>query len=187
MDQVLTPPDPPLADDVVRLRVWSAADAPQIRDACQDPATQEYIPIPRPYSLADATAYIERTGRQWASGEKAAFAIVDVGDPSIVLGAVSLAIARPVGNAAYWVTPGVRRLGLAGRALRLVTNWGMHDLGLGVILLEIHHRNEASRRVAESAGYHVVGQLSVPEDPAHHRAGRTHLLFAHLASDPDAG
>jgi RimJ/RimL family protein N-acetyltransferase len=183
----LTPPDPPLGDGVVSLRLWAETDVDQIREACQDPRTQQYIPIPRPYGRADAEAYVERTHRQWSSGEKAAFAIVDANDHAVVLGAISLAVARPTGNAAYWIAPGVRGLGLASRALRLVTHWGMHEVGLGVILLEIHHSNEASRRVAEAAGYHVVGQLEVPDDPAHHRAGRTHLLFAHLASDPEPG
>ena len=177
----LVPPDPRLHDEVVLLRPWTSADVDQIHAACQDPRIQQYIPIPRPYSRGDAEAYVERTQRQWASGEKAAFAVADVGDDSIVLGAVSLAIVARIGNAAYWVVPGVRGLGLATRSLRLVTHWGMADLGLGVILLEIHHANAASIHVAETSGYHLAGQLEVPEP----RGARSHLLYAHLAADPD--
>lgn len=178
----LVPPNPPLRDEVVLLRPWVPADAGQIHAACQDPRTQQYIPIPRPYALDDAVTYIERTRRQWASGEKAAFAMADVNDPTIVLGAVSLAVVERIGNAAYWVVPEVRGLGLATRSLRLVTHWAMSTLGLGVVLLEIHHSNGASIHVAEASGFHLVGQLEVPEP----RGGRSHLLYAHLAADPEA-
>jgi RimJ/RimL family protein N-acetyltransferase len=178
----LAVPDPPLRDDVVLLRPWEPGDAEQVCAACQDPRIGQYIPIPKPYVLADARTYIERTARQWRTGEKAAFAIVGVDDPSTVLGAMSLAVVQRVGNAAYWVVPEVRGLGLAGRALRLVTRWAMGTLDLGVVLLEIHHTNAASIHVAESSGYHLVGQLEVPEA----RGGRTHLLYAHLAPDPVA-
>jgi RimJ/RimL family protein N-acetyltransferase len=178
----LEPPDPPLHDEVVLLRPWGLTDATQIHAACQDPRIQQYIPIPRPYAFGDAEDYIERTHRQWASGEKAAFAMTDVNDPSIVLGAVSLAVVQRIGNAAYWVVPEVRGLGLATRSLRLVTHWGMSTLGLGVVLLEIHHANAASIHVAETSGYHLAGQLEVPDA----RGGRSHLLYAHLAADPEA-
>ena len=175
----LEPPEPALADDVIVLRPWTEADAPQVAAACQDPHIQQYIPIPRPYALADAEVYIARTGRQWAAGEKAAFAITDVDDPSVVLGAVSLAVVQRCGNAAYWIAPAVRGMGLATRALRLLTTWAVETLGMGVILLEIHHSNEASRRVAGAAGYHQVGQLEVPAPDG----ARTHLIYAHLVSD----
>lgn len=177
---LLEPPEPPLADEVILLRPWTDADAPQVTDACQDPHIQQYIPIPRPYALADAEAYIARTRRQWVTGEKAAFAIADVTDPAVVLGAVSLAVVQTCGNAAYWIAPGVRGMGLATRALRLLTTWAVDTLGMGVILLEIHHRNEASRHVAGAAGYRQVGQLEVPVPDG----ARTHLIYAHLATDP---
>lgn len=179
----MVPPDPPLGDEVVVLRPWVPSDAEQVTAACQDPRIQRYIPVPRPYGIADAEAYIERTARQWASGEKAAFAMADPSDPAIVLGAISLAVVQGVGNAAYWVVPAVRGLGLAQRALRLVVHWAMGTLDLGVVLLEIHHANEASMHVAESAGFHLVGQLEVPAE----QGDRTHLLYAHLAADPEAG
>lgn len=179
----LEPPDPPLTDEVIRLRPWTDADVAQIDAACQDPHIQQFIPVPRPYARADAEAYVVRTQRQWASGEKAAFAISDVDDPTVVLGAVSLAVVQRCGNAAYWIAPGVRGMGLATRALRLLTDWAVESLGMGVILLEIHHRNEASRHVADAAGYHQVGQLEVPAPDG----PRTHLLYAHLATDPIAG
>ena len=181
MAVALKPPLPPLRDEVVALRPWVDADAPQIHAACQDPRIQEFIPIPRPYERGDADAYIARTRRQWASGEKAAFAIADADDATTVLGAVSLAVVERVGNAAYWVVPAVRGMGVATRSLRLVTHWAMSTLGLGVVLLEIHHANASSIHVAEAAGYHLVGQLEVPQATG----ARTHLLYAHLAADPE--
>jgi len=100
-----------------------------------------------------------------------------------VLGAVSLAVVQRCGNAAYWIAPGLRGMGLATRALGLLTDWAVESLGMGVILLEIHHRNEPSRRVAVVAGYRQVGQLEVPAPDG----PRTHLIYAHLSSDRTTG
>jgi RimJ/RimL family protein N-acetyltransferase len=164
----------------VTLRPFVAADAEQIDAACQDPMIQRFIPIPRPYHRADAVAYIARTQRQWASGEKAAFAIADTTDPPVVLGAINLAVAGACGNAAYWIVPAVRGFGIATRALHLLTDWGVRELGLGVILLEIHRDNAGSLHVAEASGYHLAGQIEVNATTGE----RNHLLLAHLAADP---
>ncbi len=173
----LAPPDPPLSDGVILLRPWVHADIDQLRDACQDRSIQCYIPIPRPYHRADAEGYVARTRRQWEEGSKAAFAIVDPAEPGVVLGAVTLALAGGTGQIAYWVVPALRRAGLATRALRLVADWAVGPLGLGVLLLEIHPSNTASIAVAERGGFHLAGHLDVNDTTGE----RDHLLFSRLA------
>jgi RimJ/RimL family protein N-acetyltransferase len=45
------------------------------------------------------------------------------------------------------------------RAVRLVSGWAFDDLGLAVITWYAVVGNDASRRVAEAAGYQVEGTL----------------------------
>jgi RimJ/RimL family protein N-acetyltransferase len=159
----LSIPAVPLSDGVICLRTWRDADAEAVAAACQDPMTQQYIPIPRPYGHADAVAYIERTRRQWDEGVKAAFAVADAADPSVLLGAINMALFGATGNAAYWVVPAMRNQGIAGRALGLITDWALPTIPLAVVILEIRPENVASQRVAVAAGYHPVGRLDVNE------------------------
>ncbi len=172
-------PDPPLGDGVIALRPWTAADIDQVVEACADPATRRFIPIPDPYTRADAQTYVARTQRQWADGSKAAFAIVDADDAGRLLGAINVAVYESVGNSGYWVAPWARGRGVATRALRLVTQWAEHTLGLGVILLEIRPENLASMAVARAAGYHDAGQVDV--NTATGKSGGR--IFTRLISD----
>jgi RimJ/RimL family protein N-acetyltransferase len=175
----LLPPDPPLDDEVVRLRPWTDDDVDQLVAACQDTEIQRFIPIPRPYGRDEAEAYVARTRRQWQDGSTAAFAIVDPDDPARVLGAINVAVSGPVGNSGYWVTPEARGRGVARRALRLVTAWAFEQFGLGVVLLEIRPQNAPSIAVAVSAGFHESGAIDVNTV-----TGEQHgLIFSRLASD----
>ena len=182
--RTLHEPTPPLDDGVVRLRVWDDADVDQLTAACQDAVLQRFIPIPQPYGREDAERYVARTRRQWATGEKAAFAIVDPEDPAVLLGGTSIALCGPTGTAAYWVATAVRGLGIASRVLALVSDWAFDDLGLGIVLLEIDPANEASKAVARSAGYHECGAIALGSGTRPDTV--EHLLFARLAADPHA-
>jgi RimJ/RimL family protein N-acetyltransferase len=172
---------PNLSDGVVVLRPFRDDDADQIRRACQDPDIGRYIPIPRPYGQRDAVAYIARTRRQWDDGTTAAFAIADATDPTTVLGAINLAIAGSVGNAAYWIASPVRGIGLAHRALALLTEWALGTLDLGAVILEIHPTNAASQRVALAAGFHRAGTLDLNDATGE----RDHLIYSRLAASTE--
>lgn len=177
------PPDPPLDDGTVALRPWTHDDVGQLVAACQDPAIQRFIPIPRPYGRADAEEYVARTERQWAEGSTAAFAIVDPHDPDHVLGAINVAVTGPVGNSGYWVASEARGRGVATRALRLLTRWAFEEVRLGVVLLEIRPENEASIAVALGAGFHEAGSIDVNQV-----TGEKHgLIFSRLVSDHVVG
>lgn len=179
---VLAVPAVPLDDGVVRLRAWVETDIDQITVACQDERIQRFIPIPKPYVRDDARQYVARTRQEWASGEKAAFAIVDATDPAVVLGAINIALGGFTGTSAYWVAPAARGYGMARRALLLLTDWAFATVGLGIILLEIDPANEASLAVARSAGYHQCGTVALGTGTRPDAV--THLLFDRLAADP---
>jgi len=162
-EAVLLIPDVAPTDGVVCLRTWSDADVNAIREACQDRVTQRFIPIPRPYRRADAVSYIERTRRQWRQGTNAAFAIADAQDPTVLMGAIDLALSGATGNAAYWIIPSMRGRGIARRALKLLTQWALPTIPLALVMLEIRPENIASQKVATAAGFHYVGSLDVNE------------------------
>lgn len=175
----LRPPDPPLSDGVVTLVPFSDAHVDAVCAACQDEWIQRFIPIPRPYTRADAEDYVARTRRDWEAGTKAAFAVVDAHDPSVLLGAINVAIAGAAGNSGYWVAPAARGRRVATRALRLVADWALTRLGLGVVILEIRPENTRSQRVAEAAGFHRAGTIDV-NDVTGEQGG---LIYSRLASD----
>lgn len=58
-----------------------------------------------------------------------------------------------LGTVSYWVAPAGRGRGIAPRALREVSAWALHDLGLHRIEVEHSTANAASCRVAAKAGY----------------------------------
>ena len=179
----LVPPEPPLADAVIRLRPVDRTDIDQITAACQDERIQRFIPVPRPYASSDADAYVARAERQWASGEKAAFTITEVDDPTVVLGVISLSIVDATGNCGYWIAPDQRGRGLARRALGLVTDWAFSTLQLAVVLLEINEHNTSSIEVARAVGYHQAGRIDV-NTVTGKRGG---LIFSRLVSDVPLG
>ncbi len=177
----LAAPDPFLTDGEVVLRPWRDEDTDVVTVACQDPTTQAFIPIPRPYRRQDAEAYIARTRIQWALGTHAAFAIADAADPSVLLGAIDVALFGSTGNAAYWVVPSARHRGVATRALSLVTQWALQAIPLVAVILEIRPENVASQHVAAAAGFHVVGRLDVNDVTGDHDG----LIFARFAAVVD--
>ena len=52
------PPESPLTDGIVILRLPREADAPAIAAACRDPEIARWIPVPVPYDLEDARAFV---------------------------------------------------------------------------------------------------------------------------------
>jgi RimJ/RimL family protein N-acetyltransferase len=103
----------------------------------------------------------------WQHGSDAGFVVVDAASGDL-LGAMG--IHRLDGEdggpeVGYWLKREARGRGVATRALRLVTDWACHDLGVQV-MLQADVRNTISRRVAEKAGYRHVGDAPAPPDVA---------------------
>ena len=154
------PPQPPLADEVVLLRLPGEADAAAIAAACRDPEIARWIPVPVPYTAADARAFLEGVGDGWATGSDLTFAIVELASGALA-GMIGLHAAGAPGRAAvgYWLAPGVRGRGLATRAVRLLAAWAFADPALERLELLTLVGNEASGRVALRAGFRREGIL----------------------------
>jgi RimJ/RimL family protein N-acetyltransferase/nitrite reductase/ring-hydroxylating ferredoxin subunit len=161
MSEPLSPPNPPLTDEVVSLRPFSADDVPAIVAACQDTDIQRWIPmIPVPYTEADARRYVLMTLQAWHDGTSAEFAVVDPASDRL-LGSIGLHFGpNPRRHAVgYWVAPEARRRGVALRAVRLVVRWGFEHLAIERLALWTLPGNVASQAVAERAGFRNEGVI----------------------------
>lgn len=175
--------DPPvLVDDLVALRPPTLDDVDAVFDACQDVEIQRWTTVPRPYTRADAVAYVELCRWAWDQAVAAPFVVVDAADRRRLLGTIDLRHTGPAaGEIGYWVAPWARRRGVAGRALALVRDWAVHELGKHVLTLQVYEGNDASARVAEVAGFHRAGEVVADQ----RGVGRRALLYTLVVTDAD--
>jgi RimJ/RimL family protein N-acetyltransferase len=64
-----------------------------------------------------------------------------------------------VGEVGFLMAPRARGQGYATAAVREITRWGFDELGLHRVQWRAEVGNEASRRVAQKAGYEMEGLL----------------------------
>jgi RimJ/RimL family protein N-acetyltransferase len=175
-------PKPTPTDSVVTLRPWREADLPEIVRCFDDEEIARWLPpIPQPYSDADAREWFATLRPRLASGDGAAFAIVDA-ETAALLGGIGL---RSEGDrrveVGYWVRRERRGEGIAPRALRLISEWAIEGLGVARVQLHADVDNVASRRVAERAGFTREGVLRSWLE--HRGERRDHVLYSLLATE----
>jgi ribosomal-protein-alanine N-acetyltransferase len=178
-----------LRDGSLVLRPWRLEDVPRVAEICRDPEIARWTRVPSPYTEEDARAWIEQTVRDWdvRRGE-AAFAVEDAAGGR-VLAAIGLRLLHEDyglrGSTGYWVAAEARGLGVATGALRLVSRWGIRDLGLPRVELVTDPDNVASQRVAEKAGFRREGVLRSYLQMPHGR--RDCVIFSLLADELEEG
>jgi RimJ/RimL family protein N-acetyltransferase len=148
-------PERPLTDGVVALRAWRQDDIPAVVRICQDPEIARFTRVPSPYTEQDARDYLERHEE-----EELGFAIVDAEDADDVLGSIGLRDdGESRGELGYLVAAHARGRGVASRAMRLLAEWALRDVGLARVQLYVRIDNVASQRAAEKAGFRSEGVL----------------------------
>jgi RimJ/RimL family protein N-acetyltransferase len=154
-------PEVPLTDGAVQLRPFEMSDVGDVAAACQDREISRWTDaIPWPYNEDHARGWISTHPGLWERGEVAPFAIVGAADGSF-LGAISLIFPEDRPPAAgYWVARWGRNRGVATAALTIITDWGFETLGTELITLATMLGNVASERVAQKAGYALIGERS---------------------------
>jgi RimJ/RimL family protein N-acetyltransferase len=148
-----------LTDGVITLRPLDEGDLDALYVACQDPEIARWTSVPAPYHREDAIAYLDRVVAEEAAGKWRAFLAVDEGEA--LLGSfalLELARGDGYGEIGYWVAKSARGKGVASRAVRLLRDWAVDELGLTLIELLIHEDNTMSRRVAERTGFLDTGE-----------------------------
>jgi RimJ/RimL family protein N-acetyltransferase len=151
---------PPTLDaGQVRLRPPARRDLTGILVAHQDPQIVRWFGVAQPYTEADARRYIEQEAPQeWARGAEAIFVIA--GPDDSYAGSVDLRVSAAdpaVGEVGFLVAPQARGRGQATAAVRALVEWGITELGLVRIQWRAEVGNDASRRVAEKAGFTMEG------------------------------
>ncbi|MET9070123.1 GNAT family N-acetyltransferase [Streptosporangium sandarakinum] len=167
----------------VLLREVTPADLEPMVRACADPQIIRFVPSVRvPYTLADASSYLEVAGRMWDNGG-ASFAATDAGTGEW-LGNISLKPSDPRGNAevGYLIAPWARGRGVATAATRALTEWAFaHGVARMELLADVE--NLPSQRVAMAAGFGREGVRRAAEPRRDGTRGDL-ASFARLATDP---
>lgn len=159
------PPRRDLTDGVVLLRSPRRADGPAIVAGATDPEVVRYTVVPSPYGDEDLDKILQIADEGWSAATDAVFAVCDAARPDELLGLLGLHGVEmglePGGRAevGYWMRPEGRGRGLMTRAVVLATSWAVHELDLAVVTWYAFVGNDASRRVAEKAGYTLEGTL----------------------------
>jgi RimJ/RimL family protein N-acetyltransferase len=153
--------DPPtLVGGTVVLRPLEPGDLDAIEATATDPEFVRWTTVPVPYARGDAEAFVAmfgRDGERWRSGRGAGWAICDPADRGAYWGAIDLRLDGCGGaEVGYGVSPWARGRGAGTAALLLACRWGFEQAGLRRIEWLAHVGNDASRRVAEKAGFHVL-------------------------------
>ena len=152
-DTAALPTYPDRSDGTVVLRRWRSADAADVARAFDDAATARWLPVQVPYTVQAGREFVDgMVPEQWASGQAANVAVTDAASGAL-LGAVGLTLRAGIGEVGYWTAPWARGRGVAVRAARLHTAWGVEALGLARVELLTDVENTASQHVAARAGF----------------------------------
>ena len=162
-------PDPPLGDDVVRLRPWLDSDAPIVVEASRDPYIPKVTTVPAPYTKGAGERWLERQDVRSRSGLGISLAIAEVATDEAVGAVVAMQRSERLYGLGYWLVRAARGRGLASRAVALVAPWALAQPGVEELEALVEPWNQASCRVVERAGFTrdrlLPGEISV--------AGRT--------------
>ena len=176
-------PDPPLADELIRLRPWTQADAGDACTATQDPLILHHTHVPAGQSEDDLRRFIDEREPRRLAGDELGFVIAAAGDDAF-LGCVSLLRfdwPDRRGEIGYYLAEWGRGRGVMTRAVRLLSRWALEDLGLARLEVIADIDNAPSQAVAERCGFTREGVLRSYEE----RNGRRVdvVLFSLLPQD----
>ena len=160
---VLPEPSWPLSDGVVALRRFTLEDVADVTRACQDPEIARWTAsIPWPYEEQHARYWICRHDAAWTEGTSAPFACCSAttGEFRGSIALEGIDWDQHTATAGYWAAPWARNEGSTTRGLRLVCDWGFGAADLRSIDLMTKIGNVASERVAEKAGFVVLGTIA---------------------------
>ena len=152
---VLEAPD--LGCELIRLRRWQTADAPELEKAWMDPAILSDSVAPENRSLRDARKWISRTDVRRRAGLALDLVIADAGSDALLgeVGLYRLDKARRAAEMSWWLAAEARGRGLATRAVNLLAAWAL-DGRLTAVLAEIQTSNVKSMELAARCGFDLL-------------------------------
>lgn len=166
------------------LRAYRAEDAADVALACRDELTQRWLPLPNPYTDADALAWCTQISPSFRiSGEGIEWAAERRSDGRLIgsFGLKRTDWRARTSEIGYWVAPWARGEGLAVEALLAIARWLLLDQGFERLALRTAPGNAASQRVAEKAGFSREG---IARNAGFTNDGRVNLVvFSLIPSD----
>ena len=118
--------------------------------------------VPVPYLPEHAAHFVtQHSQQQWSSQQGAPFAIAVAHDDQVLgsCGLVGVNATDLVAEVVYAVAPWARGRRVAQRAVRLLCDWALTDVGLARLEFYIEPSNVASRAVATRLGCQFEGVL----------------------------
>lgn len=174
-----------LTSERLTLRPWRREDAGAVEAIMGDPGMHSFLPLPDPYTYADAEEFVTDLGaRGRRDGTGLACAVVETAAQRIV-GAADLRLPPEREMSAeigYWVSVPARGNGYSAEAARALSRWATAH---GVHRVELYCAvgNLASAKSALNAGFRfdaiLRGKVKTPHGPA------DGALFSRVAGDPD--
>jgi RimJ/RimL family protein N-acetyltransferase len=144
----------------LHLRPWEPRDAGAVLAACRDPELLRWTTLPDPYTEQDAQAWVEQLApAAWREGTGAHFAVLDAVDGRLLAAVGFSAITERGAEIGFWCVPAERGRGVVPEAVAAVCRWGFGALGLHRVTWLTYVGNDASRRVADKAGFRFEGTL----------------------------
>jgi len=144
----------------VRLVQFAERHLPAFEGMLDDPDVQRFTRLPVSAPPGFPRTWLARYEQGRCDGTSEAFAVEDeAGEFLGCVMAFGIEEEARTGELGYLVAAGARGRGVGTAALRLLTEWGFTERGLVRLELMISVGNEASKLVAERAGYVREGVL----------------------------
>ena len=133
-------------------------DAEAVFEYCQDEELQRWIPVPQPYTLADAHFFVGPHARTAEAGQT--LTIWGIRDSTGLVGLIELRF-EPLGSATvgFWLGQEHRGKRIMAEALTALVDFAFDPAGLALTRLhwECGVGNIASAKVAQRSGFHFEG------------------------------
>ncbi|MCX6761209.1 MAG: GNAT family protein [Candidatus Nealsonbacteria bacterium] len=131
-----------------------------VRNINNKKISRNTLSIPYPYKMSNARSWINYNIKldKKKKKEEMNFVIDIAGD---VAGSIGLREIKAghMAEMSYWVGEKYRGQGIMTAVLKEITKYGFNELKLRRMEIGIFHFNEASKRVAEKAGYQCEGRM----------------------------
>ena len=152
---VLEAPD--LSCELIRLRQWQPADAPELENAWKDPAILSDTAVPKNRSLRDAREWISKTDLRRRAGLALELVIADPPSDKLLgeVGLYRFDRARRAAEMSWWLAAPARGRGIATRAVNLPAAWAL-DGRLTAIVAEIKSGNIKSLELAARCDFDLL-------------------------------
>ncbi|MFI6818811.1 GNAT family N-acetyltransferase [Nonomuraea sp. NPDC050328] len=139
------------------LRPWRLDDVEVVREASRDPYIPLISSVPAEFTEAEAEAFLRRQWQRAEEGVGYSFAIAVAGHAVGQMGLWPGPHERA--SVGYWIAPSARGKGIVVAALDALSRWGLTELPVARLELQVEPWNIGSWKAAERAGYEREGLL----------------------------